>query len=96
MRFEWHTQKAESNLQKHGVTFEEARTVFDDPAQETLPDHLHSLGEARYLCVGTSAQGRVLAVIYTERADRIRIISAREATPREEYDYYEARGNLLN
>lgn len=96
MKFEWHRRKAESNLQKHGVSFEEAQTVFDDPAQETLPDQLHSFGEARYLCIGISEQNRVLAVIYTERQDRIRIISARAATQREAYDYYEARSNLLN
>lgn len=76
MKYEWHTAKAASNLIKHGVTFEEAATACDDPFQENLPDLAHSFGEMRYLCLGLSSKGRVLAVIYTERGDKAHIISA--------------------
>lgn len=88
MHFEWHPPKAESNLVKHGVSFEEAQTVFDDQNQMHLPDYLHSIGEQRYHCFGMSKQGRRLMVVYTEAAaDTIRIISAREMTRREQREY---------
>ncbi|MFN7929330.1 MAG: BrnT family toxin [Blastocatellia bacterium] len=88
MSFEWHPPKAESNLEKHGVLFEEAATAFDDDLQVILQDTWHSMGERRYRCIGRSQQGRLLLVVYTERpGDVIRIISAREATPNEEEMY---------
>jgi uncharacterized DUF497 family protein len=88
MEFEWHPAKAKSNLEKHGVSFEEAQAVFDDPLQMHYPDDAHSIGEQRFICFGLSERGRVLAVIYTEQSEnRIRIISAREATSREEQAY---------
>lgn len=93
MKFEWNRIKAEINLRDHGVSFDEAKTVFDDQWQENFPDPGHSIGEARYICLGMSVQGRVLFVSYTERADRYRIISARETTKREEAKYYEARSD---
>jgi uncharacterized protein len=88
MNFEWFKLKAESNLKKHGVSFNEAATVFDDEMQVTYPDHAHSSGEQRFLCLGCSNQGRILMIVYTEPAeDTIRIISAREATEREKRTY---------
>ena len=94
MKFEWHPPKAASNLVKHGVSFEQAATVFDDDRQLILQDTWHSIGERRYRCIGRSKQGQVLLVVYTERKpDITRIISARDATPSEE-DKYE-RENYL-
>mgnify|MGYP000952890993 CR=1 FL=1 len=96
MKFEWHQPKAEYNLAKHGVSFAEAQTAFDDPYQENIPDLAHSFGELRILCLGVSKQGRVLAVIYTMRENITRIISARLATRREELEYYAARSNHID
>ena len=89
LEFEWDPNKATSNLQKHGVDFEEASTVFRDPLSTTVVDPDHSLGEERLVIFGTSVRGRVLAVMYTERPGRVRIISAREATRRERGAYEE-------
>jgi uncharacterized DUF497 family protein len=88
MIFEWLRLKAESNLKKHGVSFEEAKTAFRDEAQFHYPDHAHSVEEQRFICLGMSDQQRLLMIVYTEEVtDRIRIISAREATQREEKIY---------
>jgi uncharacterized protein len=87
MGFEWHRAKAESNMKNHGVSFEEAATVFDNPLTEFLPDIAHSIEEDRYLAFGESDKGRLLAVVFTERGETIRIISAREITPRERRQY---------
>ncbi len=83
MEFEWDAAKDESNRQKHGIGFIEAMTVFGDPLEVTIPDPDHSGVEARFLSIGRSGEGRLLVVAYTEREERIRIISAREATPKE-------------
>ncbi len=88
MRFEWNKEKAASNLAKHGVSFEEAKTVFDDPLYVDFYDPDHSEDEERYLIVGQSNRGRLLIVSYTERRDSIRLISAREVT-RTEREVYE-------
>jgi uncharacterized DUF497 family protein len=74
--FEWDPDKAESNYQKHRVLFTEARSVFDDPLMLTSEDEGHSMGELRFRAMGRSSQTRLLVVVYTERADAIRIISA--------------------
>ena len=87
MQFEWDLEKAASNLVKHGVSFEEATSVFGDPLATTVPDPDHSEAEARYLTTGTSNQQRVLIVWHTERGDAIRIIGARDATTRERRTY---------
>ena len=87
--FEWDPAKAAVNLTAHGVSFEEASTVFADPLSTTIADPEHSLGEERLVIFGVSARGRVLAVMHTERGPRIRIISAREATRRERGAYEE-------
>jgi len=81
--FEWDPAKAALNVANHGVTFEEAATVFDDEGEITIPDDAHSDGEDRLFTLGRSAANRLLAVASTMRGDVIRIISARPATPRE-------------
>ncbi|HST58184.1 MAG TPA: BrnT family toxin [Longimicrobium sp.] len=86
-RYAWDPEKAESNYRKHGVLFSEARTVFDDPLMLVYEDGEHSFMEQRYLAVGCSVDSRLLLVAYTERADVIRIISAREVTRRERRAY---------
>ena len=84
LQFEWDRDKAISNFAKHGIRFEEAKTVFEhDPNSITFPDPAHSVDEARYIEIGFSAQGQLLVIVYVERDDRIRIISARKATSRE-------------
>ncbi len=88
MQFEWNPDKAKSNLRKHGVLFHEASTVFKDPLSVTFPDPEHSYDEERYVIIGLSSANRILIVSHTDRADRVRIISAREAT-RNERRFYE-------
>ena len=87
--FEWDSNKAEANLPKHGVSFEEAQTVFTDPLSITLADPDHSEDEERFIDIGMSDNRRVLVVVYTERVQRIRLISARKATPAERKQYEE-------
>lgn len=87
MYFEWDGGKAKRNEEKHGVTFNEAATVFGDPLALTFEDHGHSETEWRYLTFGLSNGGRALVVAHTARDDMIRIISARPMTPRERRDY---------
>lgn len=89
LEFERDPAKAAGNRAKHGVGFEEALTVFDDPLSATVEDPDHSLGEARLVIFGVSTRGRVLAVMHTERGPRIRIVSAREATRPERAAYEE-------
>ena len=88
--FECDHGKAESNLKKHGVSFEEAVTVFADPLSLNMPDPAHYADEERFLVLGMSTKHRILVVAYAERPPRTRIISAREATRRERHDYEEA------
>ncbi len=85
--FEWDPYKAEGNLQKHSVSFGEAATVFADPLALDRADPDHSENEQRFLCIGRSYVDRLLLVAYAERGDRIRIISARVAEPRERRAY---------
>jgi uncharacterized protein len=87
LAFEWDPEKAEANLEAHGVSFDEASAVFRNPLAQVVPDPLHSLGEERALIFGHDPQGRVLVVVFTERQDRIRLISARVATKRERQGY---------
>jgi len=87
MVFEWDPAKAAANLAKHGVGFSEAMTVFADPLEVTIPDPDHSEKEARFLSLGLSDAARLLVVAYTERDGSIRIINAREATPKERRAY---------
>jgi uncharacterized DUF497 family protein len=87
--FEWDVAKAEASARTDGVTFSEAATGSSDPLSVTVPDPRHSLGEERWVLFGRSEQGRMLAVMHTERASCIRIISARSMTPRERREYAE-------
>ena len=80
--FEWDEGKARTNEKKHGVTFFEAASVFRDPLAVTIFDPLHSGEEDRFVSLGESHEGRLLVVVFTERDDNIRLISAREATRR--------------
>ncbi len=85
-KFEWDTEKAESNLEKHGISFAEAATVFFDPLSLTISDPLHSEEESRFVITGLSNQQRHL-VVHAERDNKIRIISARLAAPSERKKY---------
>ena len=85
--FEWDPQKAKSNLERHGVSFEEAGTAFQDTLSLTIDDPLHSIDEERLILIGMSQKNRVLVVVHTERGDNIRIISARKATKKERKSY---------
>lgn len=90
LSFEWHNVKAAFNLSKHGVSFEEASTVFDDPLAAIFDDEDHSREEHREIIVGHSNQGRLLLVFFTEHAEScIRIFSARKATRKERKEYAE-------
>ncbi len=92
--FEWDLRKARINQRKHGVSFDEACTVFDDTGATIFPDEDHSDGEEREIIVGYSILDRVLLVSFTERSvGRVRIISARKATRREQKDYEENIGS---
>ncbi len=93
IRFEWDPNKALENLQKHGVAFEEAATVFGDYLSMTVPDPDHSTQEDRLITVGSSSHNRLLMIAHTERRDSIRIISARELTPRERRQYEDGTWN---
>lgn len=87
MDCEWDHDKAERNLEKHGVSFAEAATVFGDPLYVDFYDPDHSADEHRYLIMGESTDGRLLIVSYTERNDAVRLISAREVTSAERRAY---------
>ena len=89
MQFEWNTEKAEANLKKHQVLFDEAETVFDDPLFVIFADPDHSFEENRFIIMGESNQNRLLVVSYTERSPSTRLISAREATRSERKKYEE-------
>jgi uncharacterized DUF497 family protein len=80
LKVEWDARKATSNLRKHGVSFEEAKSVLDDPLSQFVPDHDHSVGEHRFCAVGRSAGGRTLLIICADRGENTRILTARPAT----------------
>ena len=90
LKFEWDEAKAAGNHEKHGISFEEAATVFGDPLATTFDDPDHSVDEQRMITIGESQDGDILVVAHTAREDRIRIISARAATRRERR-FYEGR-----
>ena len=87
MRFEWDDNKAELNVLKHGITFEEAVTVFADPYLQSTEDSKHSQAEEREWAIGEAENGSIVVVVFTMRSDQIRIISARTATKRERQQY---------
>ena len=87
MSFEWDEEKAKSNIDKHGISFDEATSVFDDPLFLTFADPSHSIQEKRFVIMGESARARLLVVSYTERAGTTRLISARPVTKKERKAY---------
>jgi hypothetical protein len=87
MTFQWNPEKATINAKKHGVSFEEAITVFGDPLAVTIPDPDHSIGEFRFLTTGLSQVQRFLVVSHTERKGEVRLIGARLATRQEKRRY---------
>jgi uncharacterized DUF497 family protein len=89
LQFEWDPAKAAENLAKHGISFQEAATVFRDPLSATGADPDHSIGEERFITFGVSTSGRLLVVAHTEHGDTIRIITARPVTATERNIYEE-------
>jgi uncharacterized protein len=89
IRFEWHEAKAKSNLKKHGITFEEAQSVFFDEYARIKPDPDHSILESRFIIQGYSSTNKLVVISFTERNETIRIINARKATKKERKHYEE-------
>ena len=92
LEFEWDRKKAEANRALHGIEFEEALTIFRDPLGRIFEDETHSESEPREIIIGHSVKRRLILVCFTVRGTRIRIISARKATPLERKDYEENVG----
>ena len=92
LAFEWDSHKAARNVHKHGVSFNEAASVFGDPVAVTFYDPDHSVNEYRFITIGLSNRAKILVIAHTDRESRIRIISARKATSTER-DYYEEAKN---
>lgn len=88
--FEWDLAKAEENLRKHGVSFDDAATAFADPLSVTVSDPDHSDDEHRFVLVGRALRAGIVVVVHTDRGDNVRIISARLAAPREVRKYEQA------
>lgn len=89
LKFEWDRKKAAANFSKHGVSFEEALTVFADPLARIFDDEDHSIEEQREIIVGHSAKEHLLVVCFTSQRESVRIVSARKTTRRERRDYEE-------
>ena len=89
MKYEWDETKRAANLVKHKIDFELAKEVFDDPCRIEFEDESMDYGEMRLIVIGFATDVLLLTVIYTERGERIRIISARRATPKERSLYHE-------
>jgi uncharacterized DUF497 family protein len=89
LEFEWHNAKADANLRAHGVSFDLAKTVFTDPFAIERLDDREDYGEARFVMIGMAEGNILLFVAYSEREERIRIISARRATQDEQDDYFQ-------
>jgi len=87
LTFEWDEVKARENLRKHKISFDEGKTIFNDPFLLTYPDVASSETEERYINIGLSVRDRVLILIHAERQGRIRLISCRKATARERRHY---------
>ncbi|MGH9352300.1 MAG: BrnT family toxin [Terriglobia bacterium] len=90
MLFKWSSEKAKINFKKHGISFEDATTVFGDPLSITIEDPVHSsVGDERFMTLGRSRKGRLLVVVHSEKEGFMRIISARRTTPSERRNYEE-------
>ena len=87
LKFEWDAPKSTANLRKHGVSFEDAASVFGDPLALTFADPDHSIREARFVTIGQSYRDLLLVVAHVERGQAIRIISARKTTKHERTIY---------
>lgn len=87
LEFEWDAAKASENLKNHRVSFEEAKSIFNDPLLLTFPDPEHSDEEHRYINIGVSSHSRILLVVFTDRKGKLRIISSRKATAKEKKLY---------
>jgi uncharacterized DUF497 family protein len=87
IQFEWYPPKATANLKKHNVSFDEAKTIFGDKKHVVFPDREHSYEEERFLAIGNSIQGRLIVLCFTERGQKLRLISARLAEPWERREY---------
>jgi uncharacterized protein len=87
LEFEWDEAKAKANLKKHKVSFQDGKTIFNDPLLLTFPDQEHSEHEERYINIGVSAEGNVIVLVSTERRGKIRIINCRKATSHERRFY---------
>ena len=87
--FEWDTDKAKKNIKVHGVSFDEASTVFKDTLSLTIYDPLHSKEEDRLILIRNSCKNRLLVIVHMERGDKIRIITARKAVKKERKQYEE-------
>jgi len=90
INFEWDEDKAFANMKKHGVSFDEAVSIFNDRLSLTIFDAEHSIGEERFIDIGLSNKDRVIVVVYTERENNIRIISSRKAI-KKEIKFYESK-----
>ena len=91
MFFEWDRDKEAQNRKKHGVSFREGATVFDDPLSTTFPDLAHTEEEQRYITIGMTEKDTIIVVAHTEKEDTVRIINARRATRHEQMFYEEER-----
>ena len=91
LNFEWDRKKAASNVDRHGISFKEAATIFADPLSDFFYDPDHSDNEDRYVSIGLSKFGNILVVVFTEKNDIIRIISARKATKKERKHYEDGK-----
>jgi len=89
LSFEWDKNKASKNLKNHDVSFDEASTIFSDTLSLAIYDPLHSESEDRFILIGNSHSNRLLVVVHTERGDKVRIISARQANKQERKKYEE-------
>ena len=89
--FEWDINKAKKNMERHEISFKEASTIFADPLSDFFYDSGHSIDEERYLAIGLSEFKNVLIVVFTEKDDIIRIISARKATKKERKHYEDGK-----
>ncbi len=94
LTFEFDPDKAASNLAKHGVSFQQAMTVFGDPFAQTFPDELHSDEEERWVTLGVSSEQQLIFVSHLEADETIRIIGARNAVPSERYEYEEHKAGF--
>ncbi len=87
---DWHSSKETTNQRKHGISFENAASVFSDPLSLTVKDPEHSFNEIRYNIIGSARNGELLVVTFIERRNKLRIISARMPTRSEKKDYEES------